>query len=443
MKIKSIEVKNFKALTEKYADFNGCSAIITGSNELGKTSFLSGLIDRMRGIKPGIILKEGQEKGHNVIELTDGCKIEWRFTGKTENFSFTTTKGFKQTTGVLKQVGERYFGTKFDIDKFLLSSSREQAKKLADLVGLDFTEIDAEHKAKYEERTVANREVTRLRNNPKTKPVKIEKPDLDGLKAEKQKITEANNKMLAVWEDENKKNLKEIEDFNKKQDEAEDLYQQSKKDWDTLRSLEKTALAGFIDYAKAEEYTFSIKRGESKKIATSLPMPETLSFAEIDEKIQKANDELLVFDRYERDLAEYEKWVKDGKNAVEHANNLDNELKEIEARKMEQIASANFPEGFEFTEEGVNYNGYPLRSSQISKSGMYIAALKLGAMVLGEVRSMHFDASPLDKNSLMKVYEWAEKNDLQILIERPAFDGGEIRYKILTDEENTQLTVSE
>jgi hypothetical protein len=37
----------------------------------------------------------------------------------------------------------------------------------------------------------------------------------------------------------------------------------------------------------------------------------------------------------------------------------------------------------------------------------------------------------LDKNSLLEIEKWAVENDLQLLIERPDFDGGEIEYQIL------------
>lgn len=37
----------------------------------------------------------------------------------------------------------------------------------------------------------------------------------------------------------------------------------------------------------------------------------------------------------------------------------------------------------------------------------------------------------LDKNSLQEIETWANQNDLQLLIERPDFEGGEIEYHIL------------
>lgn len=45
---------------------------------------------------------------------------------------------------------------------------------------------------------------------------------------------------------------------------------------------------------------------------------------------------------------------------------------------------------------------------------------------------MHFDASFLDKNSLREIEFWALNNDLQLLIERPDYDAGEIKYEILS-----------
>ena len=46
---------------------------------------------------------------------------------------------------------------------------------------------------------------------------------------------------------------------------------------------------------------------------------------------------------------------------------------------------------------------------------------------------MHFDASFLDKNSLAEIQLWANENDLQLLIERPDYDGGDIQYKIINE----------
>jgi hypothetical protein len=74
-----------------------------------------------------------------------------------------------------------------------------------------------------------------------------------------------------------------------------------------------------------------------------------------------------------------------------------------------------------------------LQKNQISSSRLYIAALQLAAMELGEVKALHFDCSTLDKNSLKEVLDWASINDLQLLIEKPDFQAGEIQYQIISE----------
>jgi AAA15 family ATPase/GTPase len=78
-KIQKIQVKNFKAVESQETDFRGCSAIITAGNNKGKTSFLKGLIDRLRGERPELVLRNEEKEGYNLIELTSGEKFEWTF----------------------------------------------------------------------------------------------------------------------------------------------------------------------------------------------------------------------------------------------------------------------------------------------------------------------------------------------------------------------------
>lgn len=131
MKIKKIEVSNFKSISSNVVNFDGCSAIVTAGNDEGKTSLLRGLIDRFQGEKADIILKVGEDKGYSILELTDGSKIEWKFSNKTESFAYTTSDGIKMTSGVLKAIGSRYFGTAFNIDKFVNLSPKAQSRQLS------------------------------------------------------------------------------------------------------------------------------------------------------------------------------------------------------------------------------------------------------------------------------------------------------------------------
>lgn len=423
MKIKKIEVRNFKAISNQIAEFNGCSAIVTAGNNKGKTSLLSGLINRFRGEKPNLILKEGEEKGYNIIELSDGSKIEWKFTEKSESFSYVTKEGLKVTNGVLSMLNERYFGKKFDIDKFLNSTGKEQTKELQRIVGIDFEEIDKRYKTAYDARTDANKELKRVAGLAKKEPEKVEKPEIESLKIELTEKISANKQILEKWEKENEKHIKEILEFNKAQ---------------ALQKIRHNEIVDCIEFLKKQGFENNelnkfaeTNKPEEEKNIISLENPILNSTKILEEKIAEGQEMLRKYDAYERNLEEYNKWIKEGKEARENQQKWDKEVKSIEQEKREMIAKAEIPSEFEITEEGIMYKGFPLTDSQTSSSSKYIAALKLGAMVLGEVKTMHFDASFLDKNSLAEIQKWANDNNLQLLIERPDFEGGEIAYQII------------
>lgn len=423
MKIQKIEVKNFKAISEQEATFNGCSAIITAGNNAGKTSLLRGLIDRLRGEKPEVIVKDGEKNGNSIIELSDGSVIEWKFTEKSESFSYTTKEGIKQTTGVISAIGEKYFGIKFDIDKFLNSSAKVQSTQLSKLVGLDFDDVDKRYKNAYDQRTLANAELKRIGAIAKVKPVEVEKPNIEKIKQLLISVDGENTVLKEQWKKNNEECQLKITNFNNRQNEKRLTYNSA---FDSIENLKRLGfnvenLVLVLETMKPEQY---------KELKT-IPEPEYKSTIELNQELEKANDQQRLFDSYERDLNDYNNWVSDGKQARKNANDADSKVKEIEAEKLQMISTANIPSEFEFTADGILYNGLPLSNNQLSSSAKYIAALKLGAMALGEVRTMHFDASFLDKNNLSQIQEWANENDLQLLIERPDFDGGEIKYEII------------
>jgi len=432
MKIKKITVKNFKALSDQDIDLNGASAIITAGNNKGKTSLLRGLIDRFQGEKPDIIVKQDEAKGFNRMELTDGSIIEWKFTEKNETFSFTTKEGIKQTTGVISTIGKRYFGAKFDIDKFLTKSRTQQTKDVQALLGINLDELDAKYKEKYDERTLANRELKNIAAQKKEEPVKPE--GIVDIKSIKDQIEDAKKKNTALKSDWEKKNLAHQQEISK-HNEAENKIGRIKKEFEQFRDdirerYYKQGYDEYIDFSKIDkDYKELPDMGELKPL-TQLKEPKYNDLEGLEKQLEKAYESKSLMDSYETNLTVYNEWVDSGKKARKKVNDLNAELEKIQAERLEKIKKAKLPKEFEMTDDGLLYNGLPLDNNQISSSAKYICALKLGSMVLGDLRTMHFDASYLDKNSLNEIQEWADKNNLQLLIERPDFEAGEIQYQI-------------
>lgn len=430
-KIKSIHVQNFKAISEQNFDFNGASVIVTAGNNKGKTSALRGLIDRFQGEKVDIIVKQGEEKGENVMELTDGCTIAWKFTQKSETFSYTTADEIKMTTGVLSAIGEKYFGNKFNIDKFIGSSQTEQAKQVQALLGIDLEEIEKRYKLKFDERTEANRELKRLKALNKQKPEKVEEPNIEALKTKKEDIKKANQALKEKWEKENEAHQEGIRKFNSNQNTIEADYDQAKENLDSIEFISGSFLSEAVNLEKAKKLFEKIAKPQGQKPIVNLPEPQYESLDGIDAEIENAFTQQSKFDAYEKDLKEYNDWVAEGTKAKETAEKLNEEVSAINDEKLQKIREANLPEEFEFSEDGLLYNGLPVNNNQISSSAKYICALKLGYLALGKLRTLHFDCSFLDNNSLKEIQKWADSMDLQLLLERPDYEGGDIKYEII------------
>lgn len=428
MKIKKIEVKNFKAIKDQSIDLNGCSAIVVAGNNKGKTSLLRGLIDRFMSKKPELILKKGESNGFNIVHLTDGSRIEWKFTEKTESFAYITKDGVEKKTGVLTFIGERYFGKQFDIDKFINASSKEQSKMLQQIMDVDFSEIDERFKLAYDERTYINRKV---------KEHEAQKPDFDidnfghsyedELKYLEEKMESAkksNKRKLVEWEHKNNKHIQDIVYFNEKQTIIKQNRDMILAQLESLDNYKNTDLAEYIDFDGAQDYFNGLPKPQEKKKMESLKKPILFDLVDFNNLIKEKENDV------QKERA-FKAWETKHKEILKQQKVHESLVKMIEKEKRELIEQSDLPDGFEFHEDGILYNGFPLSDNQISSSSKYIAGLKLGSMVIGKVKTLHFDASYLDNKSLADVQEYAEKNDLQLLIERPEMDGGEIKYQII------------
>lgn len=403
MRVKRIEVMNLQALSRMEADLNGCTAIVTGGNDKGKSSFLKSLPERIRGNKPDMIVKKGETAGRAEWALTDGSRFVWEFdlkTKKGEKLTLVTKENIQAP--ITKEIAKRYFPPSFDIDVFLNSTPKKQSEILQKLVGLDFSTIDARYKHAYKERTrlntIAKHEKARL--EPIDESLPQEPVDTDELGS---RLSEAIQHNDNVSQSLNQKRNhqehidKDERDIERLEAQISELREHIKQERDAIRK---------VDTWLADNPTIDVEAQQSQyKSATDLNI-----------RIRKNQ--------------EAKKASREAAKAMETAQKADEAVKAIEAERRQTIKAAKMPEDFSFGNDGILYKGLPLDKAQISSSGIYIAALKLAAMTLGEVRVLHFDASFLDKNNLAKIETWARENDLQLLIERPDFDGGEIQYEL-------------
>jgi len=458
-KIKQIKIKNFKAITNLEIDFNGCTAIVTGGNDRGKTSFLRGIADRIRFIRPDVMVRNGETAGNGEMTLDNGEKFIWEFdnNGK-DKLVFVSSENVK--TPVTVAFGKKYFPEMFDIDKFLNSTPKEQVQQLCKISGLDFVALEERYKTAYNERKARNEEAERY-HVKYSKMIAVEKVDfvdMEQLKAEKETERERLN---MLWELNKKHNNELREAWTTKEAEKSRHYYEICKSIDaevSRHNQEQIAKANVLNDLnkglnffqshgyKGVELVQFIENFKStiqllKDTASLYPEPPTKKpepdfiverpddarLQELDALLLSASEQNVQAQKY----VEYKALEAEVEQKKMEAARADFKVKEIEQERRDMVAKANFPKGISIDEEGILIDGLPLNNTQTSSSRKYIAALQIGAMVIGEIRTQYFDASYLDKFRLAEIQQWADANDLQLLIERPDFDGGEIRYEII------------
>jgi AAA15 family ATPase/GTPase len=399
MKIKRIHVKNVKAIIDQEINLNGATAILCGGNNKGKSTLLTALKDRLLKMKADQIVRRGETEGLYEMEFTSGDIIQWELSTKTkagEKLTLISKDGAK--TSVITDIIKWFNPGSFDIDKFLNESPAAQRKTLEKLLGLDFSTLDEQYTKAVEERKDANRDVERIEVTYK------------GLY-----VDETLPKEIAPTE-ELEKELLGVETHNEK---YRLLTEQEKSLLATRKRLEEELAAVNAKLAELDEKLFDAQT-----------QPKSQEYVnDLTEKLRTTKESNIKIEANNR-LREALKSLEVLKDT---AHNKDIAVKDILKAKDDMIRAAKMPEGFSFGEEGINYNDLPLTAQQLSSSAIYIAALKLASIQVGNVRFLHFDASMLDNKSLDEVRKWAESQDLQLGIELVDRAGQDISYELIED----------
>lgn len=436
-KIVSIEVSNLKGVEFQSLNLNGASVIVTGRNKAGKSTLLRSIIDRIKGESPTRIVKDGTKKGHAFMELSSGERFEWLFDdeGK-DKLVYMPKKDVK--VPVTKAIGSQFFPESFDIDAFLKSPPKKAGETLQKLVGIDFTTLDKEYDTAYKNRTAANNTYATLKARVGVAPEKVDAVEVSELLEKKEKIkTDLNqeylrrknsNSLLRQQYDADILNANnEYNQASRKMQDEETAYSKAVS---VLNILKEMGYPG----KEVQEWIDSLPRTlEVMRREVTLPtyeeeLPDDSALVEVDKELVSAADTNMKAERYNN----YLNLVVELETAEKAAKDADFEVKSVENRRKELIASAKLPEGISFTEAGtITVNGFPLDDEQISTSEKYITALKLGSMQLGHVDSMYFDASTLDRKSYEAVQAWADEQGLQLLAEKASWDDEDLKYEII------------
>ena len=365
---------------------------ITGKNDQGKSSVLDAIWYTLAG--KGVICEEPVRKGQKFARSFVDLKVitvERRYSSVTGESTLTV----RNANGVVKSPQAMLDSlcnlVGFDPLSFVRMKPLEQVETLRQLVGLDFTALEAKKKKAYDDRTLAGRELDRAKAKLTDAPLDASAPDKEVSVAELSRRLD-----IARAANHTYRQATQKRDFLKS--EFEQLNAQ--------RRLLEQQLANVI---KAIEVLAPRFESAENELAGLTPADEVGTARQIAES-EAINTRVRANIRHHAIQAE----ITGCQNTVDR---LTFELESIEEEKRDQLMFAKFPlDGLSFDDNRVLLNGVPF--GQASQARQLQAAVAIGLALNPKLRViLVHDGSLLDDDSMALMKEMAVKNDAQIWIE--------------------------
>lgn len=381
-KTKEITLNGFQRLDYVQIAPKGSLVAISGRNAQGKSSVLDGLEATIIGHNKRDVprpVREGKKNAENFHVLDNGMQLIRKYkedgsstlTGKTAD-----GKKVAQATlnGMLGALG-------MDAGAFPLLDDKKQLAAVLNLVDLPFdpAELALERKQVFEERTRVNTRVGDF--EAQLKQYETLPEDLPAAEISVSELLD----QYRAGQDENAK----IQDAKKMVFDWADRVAQIEKELQTAR-----------DY-----YDEALRNPDQKR--------EQIDLAEIQVKIDGAEEtNRLVRKKQERGSLQFQYEA-----TTEQANALTKKIADIDQKKSDGLAAANFPvPGMSFDDEGVLLKGRPFRKA--STREQTIASARLIIASDPELKVMIIrNGSDLDNDGIQELQDLGDESGFQIWVE--------------------------
>ncbi|AFM54784.1 hypothetical protein B620_gp06 [Croceibacter phage P2559S] len=399
MHVTEIELQNFKTIENYKGEFAGGVYLVTGENEIGKSTLINAIGTLLTGQRTDNLLQNGKEKGFakmTVGEGDDAYEVELRFTEKNPRGTITVGKkdtGLKSNSLTALQSIFKY--QDFDAHEFVKWSEtadgrRKQVEIVKSLLPQQvqdrIIEIDNEVLRIKESRKEVNADIKAYGNLldksglvPDDLKKYVKAQDLTKLAQEKADATALKEKADGVKERLDER-IKQVANFNQVE-KIEYLSKETQQDIDVAekeikRLQEKVATLkkakGEIEKnVLADLKALKDKNNEAEKW---LNENKPADIAEIEKQIKGAgdhNEKVAKVKQYNENKAVLQKRSKEKEKMEANITKLHNERQAI-------IDESELPiKGLDFTDEGLSLNGVPFKSGEVSTSQEMEVAAKL------------------------------------------------------------------
>jgi predicted ATP-dependent endonuclease of OLD family len=430
-----LEVENFKSIEKKVIEIDGKSLLITGKNNVGKSSLIQALLSGIDPkIQPTETIKAGETKASTKV------KIAGILNGQEEEYQiemYYTPKNQKGRIVVLNTKGEQVKSPKavldsiignvtFDIFKFLNDPKSKQIKVLKELSGVakDIDILDLQRKTIFDERTFLKRKIeedeTLMNNHGFTEeeidtystPINVD-PINEELASISKKITNYNNVKT------------QTADYKKK---ADDLEETNQKKRDRIAEIEKEKqdleAAIKLNDSDIEQHWANYKKGTTWLETRTEPSAE-----EISNRLTAAS---LHNDKHAKinEFSEKQRTLIANKTKLQKQ---DDDIKAIDDKKVNLIKKSKLPiKGLTFTDDDIFLNGLPMEEGQINTQQLIDIGFEISMALNPNLRVVFLhEGSLFDQESLNALIKKCEERGYQLIAE------------IVTDSTEAQITFVE
>jgi DNA repair exonuclease SbcCD ATPase subunit len=428
--VSSIRINGFKAIQSLSLQPNGKHVEITGANGQGKSSLIDAVWVALTGQDvPTVPVHRECIKGAIEVGLTDGHTVTRSFTPSGSKLSIEGPDGQKITTSPQKFLDGLVGRISFDPFSFAELAPGKQKAILTELLGLDFSDLDADKARLLQEKRdataeakAAERQVDELASVTTAEPV-----DVSAL-LEKQKARQTAAEAVSVAQS-------DFVNISTKLEEVDARVILSNKEIEAdLAKLEEMRASINAKQARLEDLRGSRARGADAKAVAETKVHgarEALAaLPDVTEAIATAGAKNKQADDWARKTRLTASW----KALTEKLQKLDLDLKSTEEERVRRLTEAKFPvAGLTFSDSGVMFNNLPFDKqsqcmSDILKVGVAIAIAQNPGVRIARIK----DGSLLDEASMEKLLATLTKYGFQAFVE--VVSSGELQAIVLDEE---------
>lgn len=387
--------------------------LLEGQNAQGKSSVIDALVSTFngKGAAPAAPIRAGAQESE-VIVTTEELRIIqrfWDFDKRDVLVEDLDGNELRRPQDVLEKLG----GPLVDFVEFAQLKPDKQHAQLASLLGLRdiFARLDADRRTAFENRTVVNRDVLRLKKTLESLPKlpQVEPVNVAALLAQIEEI-EAHNRLA-----ENDQRAKDVlkRSIEVGRDQASELKAEIEKLLAQLDLKQQLLAERHESNAQLVDQFSAAKVREQRDAA---PLKQQIAEAQaINARAAAFDASVLRWDDLNAELAAFE----------DSANKWTDEIETIDAVKAEHIKKANVPvEGLTFGDGELLLHGQPFAQASQAEQlavGMEVVMATASAKRLRVIFTKF--GSLFDDAKLADLAERAAAKDFQLWVEKVGTTG--------------------